>query len=60
MTNHEMEKIYESLARKIDHFGKQKSDIFLVKLVLLLSKKKFKDLDQILNYIEEASLDLDN
>ena len=59
MTNHEMEKIYESLARKIDHIGKQKSDIFLVKLVLLLSKK-FKDLDQILNYIEEASLDLDN
>ncbi len=59
MTNHEMEKIYESLARKIDHFGKQKSDIFLVKLVLLLSKK-FKDLDQILNYIEEASSDLDN
>ena len=59
MTNHEMEKIYESLARKIDHFGKQNSDIFLVKLVLLLSKK-FKDLDQILNYIEEASLDLDN
>ena len=59
MTNHEMEKIYESLAREIDHFGKQKSDIFLVKLVLLLSKK-FKDLDQILNYIEEASLDLDN
>ena len=28
MTNHEMEKIYESLARKIDHFGKKKSDIF--------------------------------
>ena len=59
MTNHEMEKIYESLARKIDQFGKQKSDIFLVKLVLLLSKK-FKNLDQILNYIEDASLDLDN
>ena len=59
MTDFEMEEIYESLARKIDKFGKEKSDIFLSKLVLLLSKK-FTDLDEILNYIEEASLDLNN
>ena len=54
-----MEEIYESLATKIDAFGKEKSDIFLSKLVLLLSKK-FTDLDEVLNYIEEASLDLKN
>ena len=59
MTDSEMEEIYESLARKIAKFGKEKSDIFLAKLVLLLSKK-FTDLDEILNYIEEASLDLKN
>lgn len=59
MTDSEMEEIYESLARKIDKFGKEKSDIFLAKLALLLSKK-FTDLDEILNYIEEASLDLKN
>ena len=59
MTDFEMEEIYESLARKIDKFGKEKSDIFLAKLVLLLSKK-FTDLDEILDYIEEASLDLKN
>ena len=34
-----MEEIYESLATKIDAFGKEKSDIFLAKLTLLLSKK---------------------
>ena len=59
MTDLEMEEIYESLAKKIDKFGKEKSDIFLAKLVLLLSKK-FTDLDEILNYVEEASLDLRN
>ena len=59
MTDFEMEEIYESLAKKIDKFGKEKSDIFLAKLVLLLSKK-LTDLDEILNYIEEASLDLKN
>ena len=59
MTDFEMEEIYESLARKIDKFGKEKSDIFLSKLVLLLSKN-FIDLDEVLNYIEEASLDLKN
>ena len=59
MTDSEMEEIYESLASKIDKFGKEKSDIFLAKLALLLSKK-FTDLDEILNYIEEASLDLKN
>jgi len=54
-----MEEIYESLATKIDAFGKEKSDIFLAKLVLLLSKK-FTDLEEIIKCIEEASLDLEN
>ena len=40
-------------------FGKEKSDIFLAKLVLLLSKK-FTDLEEIMKFIEEASLDLKN
>lgn len=59
MTDSEMEEIYESLATKIDTFGKEKSDIFLAKLVLLLSKK-FTNLEEIMEYIEEASLDLEN
>lgn len=59
MTNSEMEEIYESLATKIDAFGKEKSDIFLAKLTLLLSKK-FTDLEEIMKCIEEASLDLEN
>ena len=44
MTDSEMEEIYESLATKIDAFGKEKSDIFLAKLALILSKK-FTDLE---------------
>ena len=59
MKDSEMEAIYESLATKIDAFGKEKSDIFLAKLVLLLSKK-FTDLEEIMKFIEEASLDLKN
>ena len=59
MTDSEMEEIYESLATKIDAFGKEKSDIFLAKLVLLLSKK-FTDLEETMKCIEEASLDLEN
>ena len=59
MTDSEMEEIYESLATKIDAFGKEKSDIFLAKLVLLLSKK-FTNLEEIMKCIEEASLDLQN
>ena len=59
MTDPEMEEIYESLATKIDALGKEKSDIFLAKLTLLLSKK-FTDLEEIMKFIEEASLDLKN
>ena len=59
MTDSEMEEIYESLATKIDAFGKEKSDIFLAKLALILSKK-FTDLEEIMKCIEEASLDLEN
>ena len=59
MTDFEMEEIYESIATKIDAFGKEKSDIFLAKLVLLLSKK-FTNLEEIMECIEEASLDLEN
>jgi hypothetical protein len=59
VTDSEMEEIYESLATKIDAIGKEKSDIFLAKLVLLLSKK-FTDLEEIMKCIEEASLDLEN
>ena len=59
MTDSEMEEIYESLATKIDAIGKEKSDIFLAKLVLLLSKK-FTDLEEIMKCIEEASLNLEN
>ena len=59
MTDPEMEESYESLATKIDAVGQEKSDIFLAKLALLLSKK-FTDLEEIMKCIEEASLDLED
>ena len=59
MTNHEMENIYETLAIKIDEFGKDKSNIFFAKLVLLLAKE-LNNFDKMAAYIEEATLDLDH
>ena len=59
MTKNEMEKKYEILAIKIDEFGKDKSNIFFAKLVLLLANE-LNDFDKIVSHIEEATLDLDN
>ena len=59
MTNNEMEKIYEILAIKIDEFGKDKSNIFFAKLVLLLANE-LNNFDKMVAYLEEATLDLDH
>lgn len=59
MTNNEMEKIYETLAIKIDEFGIDKSNIFFAKLVLLLANE-LNNFDKMAAYIEEATSDLDH
>tara|TARA_B110000240_G_scaffold177302_1_gene205825 strand:+ start:348 stop:527 length:180 start_codon:yes stop_codon:yes gene_type:complete len=59
VTNNEMEKIYETLAIKIDEFGKDKSNIFFAKLVLLLANE-LNNFEKMAAYIEEATLDLDH
>ncbi len=53
----EIEIIYEALAKKIDTVGKDNSNIFLAKLVLLLAKD-LRSLDKVLSKIDDASLDL--
>ena len=53
----EIEIVYEALAKKIDAVGKDNSNIFLAKLVLLLAKD-LKNLDKVLSKIDDASLDL--
>ncbi len=54
-----MEKIYETLAIKIDEFGIDKSNIFFAKLVLLLANE-LNNFDKMAAYIEEATSDLDH
>ena len=53
----EIEIIYETLAKKMDAVGKDNSNIFLAKLVLLLAKD-LKNLDKVLSKVDDASLDL--
>ena len=53
----EIEIVYEALAKKIDAVGKDNSNIFLAKLVLLLAKD-LKNLDKVLSKVDDASLDL--
>jgi len=53
----EIEIVYEALAKKIDIVGKENSNIFLAKLILLLAKD-LKNLDKVLSKIDDASLDL--
>ena len=53
----EIEIIYEALAKKIDTVGKDNSNIFLAKLVLLLAKD-LRSLDKVLSKIDDSSLDL--
>ena len=53
----EIEIVYEALAKKIDIVGKENSNIFLAKLILLLAKD-LKNLDKVLSKVDDASLDL--
>ncbi len=54
-----MEKIYETLAIKIDEFGIDKSNIFFAKLAHILANE-LNNFDKMAAYIEEATLDLDH
>ena len=39
MNHHDLEEIYAALALKIDEVGKEQSELFLAKLVVLLAHK---------------------
>lgn len=58
MKHSDLEKIYESLALKIDEVGSANSELFLAKLVLLLAHKNG-DAGDVLTCINDAALSLD-
>ena len=55
MTHQDLEKIYESLAQKIDEIGDGKSELFLAKLVLLLAHK-YGDAEDVQQCINDAAI----
>lgn len=58
MNHADLEKTYESLARKIDEVGEEKSELFLAKLVLLLAYTNG-DVEEVQHLIDEAARSLD-
>ena len=58
MTENKIEIVYEAIANKIDNLGKEKTELFLAKLSLLLASK-IEDSSFVLKAIEEAALCLD-
>ncbi len=59
MNHPDLERIYASLALKIDEVGEEKSELFLAKLVLLLAQKNG-DADDVLECIDDAAVSLAN
>ncbi len=57
MNHPDLERIYASLALKIDELGESSSEIFLAKLVLLLAHKNG-NADEVQKCIEEAAVSL--
>lgn len=57
MDHSDLEKIYASLALKIDEVGEVHSELFLAKLVLLLAQKNG-DLDDVQQCIDDAAVPL--
>ena len=57
MTENKIEIVYESIANKIDNLGKEKANLFLAKLSLLLANK-IEDTSFVLKAIDDASLSL--
>ena len=58
MNHADLEKTYESLARKIDELGEDKSELFLAKLVLLLANANG-DAVEVQGFIDGAAQSLD-
>lgn len=58
MSPTEVERVYEALAETLDKVGAEKSELFLVKLALLLSNE-LKDTENVLSLINAASDHLD-
>lgn len=58
MTPNDVETIYEALAEKLDAVGREKSELFLAKLALLLSHE-IGDAARVSRLIEQASRNLD-
>jgi len=54
MNHADLEKTYESLARKIDEVGEDKSELFLAKLVLLLAHANG-DVEEVQRLIKDAA-----
>ncbi len=58
MNHADLEKTYESLARKIDEVGHDNSELFLAKLVLLLAHANGNAID-VQQFINEAAESFD-
>ena len=57
MNHHDLENTYAALALKIDAVGKDQSELFLAKLVLLLAHKNG-DADEVQKSIDDAAASL--
>ena len=54
----DVERVYDALAEVLDMVGAEKSELFLAKLALLLSKE-LDDVERVLSLINMASINLD-
>ncbi len=58
MTAADLETVYEALAKQLDAIAQDKRDLFLAKLVLLLSHD-LDDASQVLSRIRESAANID-
>ncbi|UWR27995.1 hypothetical protein K3757_08690 [Sulfitobacter sp. S223] len=58
MTPTDVEAVYDALAAQIDSVGPEKSELFLIKLALLLSHE-FGDANRVIKLIYDAKRNLD-
>jgi len=58
MTPQQIERVYEALAEKLDAVGSEKSELFLAKLALLLSRE-IEDPARVIDLIHDAADNLD-
>lgn len=58
MNEADLEQVYEAVARKVDTVGAAQSELFLAKLVLLLTHRHG-DVDEVLACIDDAAANLD-